>query len=92
MKKSIKKMLAALMVVMFLVNIPLTVQATPNDVTPSGVPFDEIGSEIEKWAAENPEAYVSFSTAVFKEDEIVYEGAFGYAAYTCDSHNRKLCV
>lgn len=79
MRKSMKQILAILMVAIFLINIPLIVQAAPGDVTPSGVAFDEIGSEIEKWAAENPEEYVSFVTAVFKEDEIVYEGAFGYA-------------
>ncbi len=79
MRKSIKQILAVLLVAIVLVNIPLIVQAAPDSVTPSGVPYDKIGSEIEKWAAENPDAYVSFSTAVFAEDEILYEGAFGYA-------------
>lgn len=84
MRKRIKKILAAIIVVLFLVNIPFTVLAAPDSVTPSGVSYDEIGSEIEKWAAEHPDEYVSFSTAVFREDEILYQGAFGYA----DRENR----
>lgn len=79
MKNKIKQIFAFVLAALVLLNIPLTVQAAPASVTPSGVSYDEIGSEIEKWAVENPDAYVSFVTAVFEEDEILYEGAFGYA-------------
>ena len=47
--------------------------------TPTGISYDDIGSAIETWADENPDAYVSFVTSVFDKDEVLYEGAFGYS-------------
>ena len=56
----------------------ITVFADEKDKTPSGVSYGEIGTTIEGWASENPTDYVSFVTAVFDKDEMLYEGAFGY--------------
>lgn len=57
----------------------LTVLADDTKTTPSGIAYDEIGPAIENWATENPGEYVSFVTSVFDEDEVLYEGSFGYA-------------
>ena len=53
--------------------------ADDNRTTPTGISYDDIGSAIETWAGENPDAYVSFVTSVFNKDEVLYEGAFGYS-------------
>ena len=46
--------------------------------TPSGIPYDELGSRIEQWAEENPDQYPSFAVAVVDGDGLIYSGAFGY--------------
>lgn len=78
-KSMAKKLLAGMAAVLLFANAPISVFAASDRVTPSGLDFEEVGSEIEEWAEENPDAYVSFSTAVICKDEIVYQGAFGYA-------------
>lgn len=55
----------------------VTVFAAENDKTPTGIPYDSVGANIEKWAKENPDDYVSFVTAVFSKDQLLYQGAFG---------------
>ena len=56
----------------------VAVFADETDITPTGIKYEDIGSEIEHWAEVNPDEYVSFVTAVFDGDEILYQGAFGY--------------
>ena len=55
----------------------ITVFAAENGETPTGIPYDRVGATIEKWAKENPDEYVSFVTAVFSKDQLIYQGAFG---------------
>jgi len=78
MKSIMKKIVVFLMTLSIIMTLPITALAS-DGITPSGVAFDEIGSKIEQWAAEHPNDYASFSTAVFCKDEIIYQGAFGYA-------------
>lgn len=56
----------------------ITVFAAEDRHTPSGIAYADIGKTIENWAAENTNDYVSFSTAVFDKDGLIYEGAFGF--------------
>lgn len=86
MRNVVKKIMVAMLVLALFVNMPLAAFASADGVTPSGIAFDEVGKEIEKWATDNPNAYVAFNTAVFCKDEIVYQGAFGYA----DRENKVL--
>ena len=53
------------------------VQAAVN-ITPTGITFDSIGTEIENLAKENEGDYASFATAVFNGEEVLYSGHFGY--------------
>ena len=78
MRKSIKALTAAICASSVLL-CGTAVYAAENEQTPSGTAYNEIGSTIEKWASDNPDDYVAFSTAVFDKDEIIYEGAFGFA-------------
>ena len=66
----------------------VTVFAADDRKTPSGVGYDDVGGTIEKWAKENPDDYVSFVTAVFNKDELLYEGAFGET----DRENKVECT
>ena len=55
----------------------VTVFAAEDKKTPTGIAYNDIGGAIEKWAEENPDNYVSFVTAVFDKDRLLYQGAFG---------------
>lgn len=79
MRILMKKIMVGLLVLTLFVNTSLTTFASGEEVTPSGVAFKDVGEEIEKWAEENQDAYVAFNTAVFCKDELLYQGAFGYA-------------
>ena len=78
-KSIAKKIIAGMAVLLIFANVQISVFALSDRITPSGLAFEEVGSRIEEWADENPDEYVSFATAVFCKDEIVYQGAFGYA-------------
>lgn len=56
----------------------ISVFATDDRKTPSGVAYENIGDAIDKYATENPNDYVSFVTAAFDKDELLYEGAYGF--------------
>lgn len=55
----------------------VTVFGADDRKTPSGVAYENIGTAIDNWANENPDGYVSFVTAAFNKDELLYEGAYG---------------
>ena len=78
MKRAAKIILSAICASTVLMN-GIAVFADDNRKTPTGIAYDDIGNAIETWAGENPDDYVSFVTAVFDKEEILYEGAFGYA-------------
>ena len=78
MKKSIKALISTICASAVLLG-GTAVFADDNRTTPTGIAYDDIGSAIETWAEENPDAYVSFVTSVFDKDEVLYEGAFGYS-------------
>ena len=78
-KNMAKKIIAGVAALLLFANAPISVFASSVSVTPSGLDLAEVGSRIEEWADENPDEYVSFATAVFCKDELVYQGAFGYA-------------
>lgn len=66
----------------------VTVFAAEKDKTPTGIAYDRVGATIEKWAKENPDDYVSFVTAVFSKDQLLYQGAFGQV----DRENKMDCA
>ena len=66
----------------------VTVFALDNRKTPSGIGYDYVGYTIENWAKENPDSYVSFVTAVFDKEEVLYTGAFGEV----DRENKVECT
>ncbi len=74
MKKILSAILSAAMACAMLCT---PVQAAEN-TTPSGIAFDNIGTEIEAFAEENKDSYASFATAVFNGDEVLYSKHFGY--------------
>lgn len=57
--------------------LSIPVMAAKN-TTPSGIEFTNISTEIEAFAEENKDSYVSFATAVFNGDEVLYSKHFGY--------------
>ena len=56
----------------------ISVFATDDRNAPSGFAYENIGDAIDKYATENPNDYVSFVTAAFDKDELLYEGAYGF--------------
>ena len=78
MKKSIRALISTICASAVLLG-GTAVFADDNRTTPTGIAYDDIGSAVETWAEENPDAYVSFVTSVFDKDEVLYEGAFGYS-------------
>lgn len=47
--------------------------------TPSGIPLNDIGKDIEAYVQDNEDELASFQTAVFCDQNTIYEGYFGYA-------------
>ena len=74
MKKFISAILSAVTAFSMLC---ITVSAVGN-TTPSGVSYNNIGTEIEALAKENEGNYASLATAVFNGDEVLYSKHFGY--------------
>lgn len=71
------KAVAGAMCAMTVLFTGVTVFAEEDKKTPTGIAYKEVGGAIEKWAKENPDNYVSFVTAVFDKDQLLYQGAFG---------------
>lgn len=75
MKSIIGKITAALSAVTIAAAaLPLGVQAAEKKL-PSGIAYDEIQSEIEKYTSDK--SYASFEAAVFCGDETIYTGCYG---------------
>ena len=75
MKKIIATLIAVLMLVMM---IPQNVCAS-GQVTPSGISYDDIGSEIDAYIKKYEAGLASVGTCVFDETGIIYEGYYGYS-------------
>lgn len=82
MKRLVAMLVAALMLVMI---IPQSVYAAEK-LTPSGISYDDIGTEIDAYVKEYETGLVSVGTCVFDESGIIYEGYYGYS----DIENEKL--
>ena len=82
MKRLVAMLVAALMLVMI---IPQSVYAAEK-LTPSGISYDGIGTEIDAYVKEYETGLVSVGTCVFDESGIIYEGYYGYS----DIENEKL--
>ena len=75
MKKIIAMLVATLMLVMV---IPQNVYAA-EQLTPSGIAYEDIGEEIDNYVKEYEAGLASVGTCVFDETGIIYEGYFGYS-------------
>ena len=71
MKRFIKAFTGAFCAVTILLT-GVSVFAADDRKTPSGTDFGDIGGVIEKWAKDNKDGYVSFVTAVFNKDELLF--------------------
>ena len=75
MKRIIAMLVAVLMLVMV---IPQNVYAA-EQLTPSGIAYEDIGEEIDNYVNEYEAGLVSVGTCVFDETGIIYEGYYGYS-------------
>ena len=74
-----KKSLAMFIVILILVmTIPKNVYAS-GQTTPSGIAYDDIGTEIDAYVEEYKAGLASVGTCVFDETGIIYEGYYGYS-------------
>ena len=74
-----KKSLAMFIVILILVmTIPKNVYAS-GQTTPSGIAYDDIGTEIDAYVEEYKAGLASVVTCVFDESGIIYEGYYGYS-------------
>lgn len=74
-----KKSLAMFIVILILVmTIPKNVYAS-GQITPSGIAYDDIGTEIDAYVEEYEAGLASVGTCVFDESGIIYEGYYGYS-------------
>lgn len=74
MKKVFSAVLSAAMAISSLA-VPAYAE---ENITPSGISYENIGAEIESLAKENESLYASFGAAVFSGDEVLYSGHFGF--------------
>lgn len=75
MKKSLTMFIIILILVM---TIPKNVYASGQN-TPSGIAYDDIGTEIDAYVEEYKAGLASVGTCVFDETGIIYEGYYGYS-------------
>jgi len=75
MKKSLAMFIVIFMLVMI---IPQNVYAS-GQITPSGIAYDDIGTEIDAYIEEYEVGLASVGTCVFDESGIIYEGYYGYS-------------
>ena len=75
MKKSLAMFIGILILVM---TIPKNVYAS-GQTTPSGIAYDDIGTEIDAYVEEYEAGLASVGTCVFDESGIIYEGYYGYS-------------
>ncbi len=75
MKKTIAMLVAVLMLVMI---IPNKVYAS-GQVTPSGISYDDIGTEMNAYIKEYEVGLASVGICVFDESGNIYEGYYGYS-------------
>ena len=75
MKRIIAMLVATLMLVML---IPQNMYAA-EQLTPSGIAYEDIGEEIDNYVNEYEAGLVSVGTCVFDETGIIYEGYYGYS-------------
>ena len=75
MKKSL-----AMFIVIFMLGmiIPQNVYAS-GQITPSGIAYDDIGTEIDAYVEEYEAGLASVGICVFDESGIIYEGYYGYS-------------
>lgn len=73
-----KKILSAIISATTAFSMLSTPVMAAENTTPSGIEFTNISTEIEAFAEENKDSYVSFATAVFNGDEVLYSKHFGY--------------
>lgn len=73
-----RKILSAILSAVTAFSMLCTPVSAAENKTPSGVAYENIGSEIEAFAKENEGNYASFATAVFSGDEVLYSKHFGY--------------
>ncbi len=80
-----KKSLAMFIVILILVmTIPKNVYAS-GQITPSGIAYDDIGTEIDAYVEEYEAGLASVGICVFDESGIIYEGYYGYSdAFTIE--------
>lgn len=50
-----------------------------SETTPSGIPYEDIGEEIENFVAEREDGLASMEVAVFDSNKTLYTGYFGYS-------------
>lgn len=77
-----KKMLSAITAVMLAVSAfgtASTASAKNNtELTPSGIPYTEIGNCIDSYIAERKEGLASCAVSVFDENGVIHEGYYGW--------------
>lgn len=73
-----KKILSAIISAATAFSMLCTTVTAAENTTPSGISYENIGTEIEAFAEENKDSYASFATAVFNGDEVLYSKHFGY--------------
>ena len=73
-----KRILTAILSFVTALSMLCTPVTAEEKTTPSGVSYDNIGSEIEALVKENEGGFASFATAVFSGNEVLYSKHFGY--------------
>ncbi len=80
MKKIIAMCVAVLMLVMSVTqNVYATTTNGETQITPSGISYDDIDTEIDAYIKKYEAGLASVGTCVFDESGIIYEGYYGYS-------------
>lgn len=76
--KRVKKVLLTVLLLGMTAAQGVPVQAA-SERLPSGIAYEEIGAEIERFVSEHEDTTAGMAVRVFEQDETVYANCFGYA-------------
>lgn len=75
----LRKTASLVVCVLVLLSAGVIPSSAVEDVLPSGIPYTEIGKEIEAFVSGHEDQTAGVATAVFDRCSVIYDGYFGYA-------------
>ena len=75
----LRKTASLVVCVLVLLSAVVIPSSAVEDILPSGIPYTEIGKEIEAFVSGHEDQTAGVAAAVFDRSSVIYDGYFGYA-------------